>query len=331
MNVVELLGGVTPAGGDVQLLQATVISVSTGRCTIRFADTATAASSTAGGVRVETGSSTADDISGVRYLASVSVSAGDTVWVLRTGGALLIIGKLSSSIYGNPEFRDGLELYHPSSTPYVDFHRATSPAGDSNADYDVRLINDANDQLSLAGGKLAINGTTIYGTVDRNWFKDSELSSGAGLRVGAAWGIYGIYSESGQVVVGSADGRIYLNGQAYGPSIANNTFAECVAGANVYNGGTGLPGTRNYIIQAFTQVQNFTTGNANITFPAAFPRGVLTVVMSNGDSAGSAGGAFALLSTSNYSLTGCGVSCANASNNTYITGAVRMNIVAVGW
>lgn len=278
-------------------------------------------------------------IAGIRFLDSASATSGDVVVVDFSGPDPLILGRLRAAALGGAGqlFNTGLELYQNAGTPYVDFHHAADPAGDSGADYNMRLINSATGYLECQGGVFKCNGgfdtnsTLINGTAGRNFFKDSELSSGNGLRVGAAWGIYGIYSESGQVVVGSTDGRIYLNGQAYGPSIANNTFAECVAGANLTAPGGGLPGTRNYIIQAFTQVQNFTTGNANITFPAAFPRGVLTVVMSNGDSAGSAGGAFALLSTSNYSLTGCGVSCANASNNTYITGAVRMNIVAIGW
>lgn len=116
-----------------------------------------------------------------------------------------------TGVPGPNRFWDGLELAHPSSTPYIDFHRSTNP--EEATDYNVRLINDAAAQLSLVGGQLAINGTTLYGTAGRNYFKDNERSAGAGLRVGAAWGLYGIYSESGDVVVGSATGVVRLNSE----------------------------------------------------------------------------------------------------------------------
>jgi hypothetical protein len=50
-----------------------------------------------------------------------------------------------------PIYDAGLELYQSAGTPFIDFHRAGSPAGDSNADYNVRLINDVNDALRLFG------------------------------------------------------------------------------------------------------------------------------------------------------------------------------------
>lgn len=87
-------------GLDCKLLQASVVSVDTNaRCTIRLADqnatAVTPGSSTNGWNRIETGSSSLDNISGVKFLASASFSAGDTVWVLRTGDALIVIGKVS--------------------------------------------------------------------------------------------------------------------------------------------------------------------------------------------------------------------------------------------
>jgi len=50
-------------------------------------------------------------------------------------------------------------------------------------------------------------GVQIQGTSGRNLFSDSEKAGS--LRVGAAWGIPGIYSEKGDVVVGSQSGNIY--------------------------------------------------------------------------------------------------------------------------
>jgi hypothetical protein len=58
-------------------------------------------------------------------------------------------------------------------------------------------------------GQLDVNnGSRFKG--DRHFFTDLE---GKGLlRVGAAWGVPGIYSEQGDVVVGSQTGNIWLNG-----------------------------------------------------------------------------------------------------------------------
>lgn len=87
---------------------------------------------------------------------------------------------------------------------------------------------------------IGANGTDIYGTGGRNYFKDSEKSSGAGLRVGAAWGYYGIYSDDGDVVVGSNTGVVrFGNGGAYvsGATIVAPTgvdagyFSKSISGA----------------------------------------------------------------------------------------------------
>jgi hypothetical protein len=45
----------------------------------------------------------------------------------------------------------------------------------------------------------------------RNNFTDEE--NAGKLRVGAAWGVPGIYSEQGPIVVGSQNGNIWLNGK----------------------------------------------------------------------------------------------------------------------
>lgn len=71
-----------------------------------------------------------------------------------------------------------------------------------------------------SSGTIYEHGTTIQGTAGRNYFVDAEKSDGGGLRVGAAWGMYGIYSNSGSVVVGAANGVIVLQGDSY----ANNYY-----------------------------------------------------------------------------------------------------------
>jgi hypothetical protein len=67
------------------------------------------------------------------------------------------------------------------------------------------------DQISIPN-----KGIQIQGTGGRNLFKDSENKGS--LRVGAAYGIPGIWSEEGDVIVGSQSGNIQLKGnvKAYG-------------------------------------------------------------------------------------------------------------------
>jgi len=79
----------------------------------------------------------------------------------------------------------------------------------SHAATDTMYLGESANTISLRG-TLNVNSTTLQGTAGRNYFKDSELSTGAGLRVGAAWGLYGIYAESGNVVVGAAGGMVSL-------------------------------------------------------------------------------------------------------------------------
>lgn len=77
----ELIGKTDPLA-SVRLRQATVTAApSVGTATIRL-----------GG-----GTDAADNISGVRMLANAQVANGDTVWVLQTGGSLLVLGKIATS------------------------------------------------------------------------------------------------------------------------------------------------------------------------------------------------------------------------------------------
>lgn len=76
-SLAELIG--KPPPGDVQLLQALVTSGPTnGVATIRFGDLAH--------------TTAADDIANVPILGSAVITNGDAVWVLRSGGLLLIVG-----------------------------------------------------------------------------------------------------------------------------------------------------------------------------------------------------------------------------------------------
>ncbi len=57
------------------------------------------------------------------------------------------------------------------------------------------------------------DGVVLDGEAGRNVFKDIEKSDGDGLRVGSAWGMYGIWANTGQVVVGGTDGVNLQNGK----------------------------------------------------------------------------------------------------------------------
>ena len=60
-------------------------------------------------------------------------------------------------------------------------------------------------RLDIGGGVL------LNGTAGRNYFKDTEKSDGNGLRVGTAWGKYGIYAETGAGVMGGVGGASLQN------------------------------------------------------------------------------------------------------------------------
>lgn len=62
--------------------------------------------------------------------------------------------------------------------------------------------------------QLDVSGVTIDGTQGRNYFKDNERNDGLGLRVGTAWGKYGLYAENGPAVVGGNQGVHFQNEMA---------------------------------------------------------------------------------------------------------------------
>lgn len=76
---------------------------------------------------------------------------------------------------GTSAFYDGIELYQPSSTPYIDFHRAANPAGDGSADYNMRLINSASGTLRLTGGSFAITSGGLLVENGQMWITNGWL------------------------------------------------------------------------------------------------------------------------------------------------------------
>lgn len=64
---------------------------------------------------------------------------------------------------------NGIELYHPTSNPFIDFHNAANPAGDSGADYDWRFIRNT-DHMALQ--KL---GATFFSSGAFRFYTDGEF------------------------------------------------------------------------------------------------------------------------------------------------------------
>lgn len=104
-------------------------------------------------------------------------------------------------------------------------------------------------QLEVGPNGLGINdkGATIQGIDGRNYFQDSEKAGV--LRVGGVWGIPGIYSEKGDVAVGSQSGKIKLKGTAEANAInAEKTLEVGPNGKDIDDKGATVQGFngRNY-------------------------------------------------------------------------------------
>lgn len=94
---------------------------------------------------------------------------------------------------------------------------------------------------------------------------------------------------------------------------------------NIATGGATWSSGQRFILEVGSTVVTFTSGNSNITFASAFPHGLASVVVSNGD-----GPAGVILNTSNYSLSACGISAIN-SDGSLFGGGLRVNYTALGW
>lgn len=119
------------------------------------------AAPTAGTAQIRMAGSTTD-ISGVKILAPATVANGDTVWVLQQGYVLMVIGAIARSAAnwdGAAEFGNGIEIFHPGGTSYIDFHNTA--AGVGTADYNMRMINDATGVLTVRGGRLVVDSTAV--------------------------------------------------------------------------------------------------------------------------------------------------------------------------
>jgi len=109
-------------------------------------------------------------------------------------------------------------FYYPYNSNTVDFRGNVNIAGQT-------IVSGYLQGASVVGASyIGANSTDIYGTAGRNYFKDSEKSSGNGLRVGAAWGKYGIYSEDGDVVIGANTGVVRFGDNNNNTYVASDNF-----------------------------------------------------------------------------------------------------------
>lgn len=120
-------------------------------------------------------------------------------------------------------------------------------------------------------------------------------------------------------------GEVQLEVRTLGPN--DRPLVECVAGSSLTGSGTET----GIIMQAGTIVINYGAGNSNFSYPTGFPHGVLSVVIINGDSGGSAGGPNVVYSTSNTSTTASGTSAVVGATGAGINGNARLNYIVVGW
>lgn len=125
----------------------------------------------------------------------------------------LVIGK-SSGMSQNDRlyvYGDGIELYHVSGTPYIDFHRSLS-----DGDYSTRIIADGNDMLSIYGAlrtskgvipnnkgqRLRMYGGTVVVTSSSNTC--GFLSNSV---INTALGVSNASNANTVVLASNADGR----------------------------------------------------------------------------------------------------------------------------
>lgn len=125
----------------------------------------------------------------------------------------------------------GFEIYHPANTPYIDFHRAANPAGDSNADFNVRFINDADNVMRLSTLSAA------------------DSTTGGRYHIGnAVVGSHPVHGPSGWAVFGHQN-RLSASDYQY---LANSN------GEIILNSGGSTKLIR-FLIDGSTELGNFTT------------------------------------------------------------------------
>lgn len=179
----------------------------------------------------------------LKYMAHVAPVSGDPVWIMQNGTDMLVVGKTKTGAGGTQSasiFGDGLELYHSASTPYIDFHRAANPAGDSNADYNIRFINDATDTIHIAAGSGGRWGHFHIGNTPNacvgayGW--DSNWAHFGCHEAFAASNGYAFMSHSGGDTIVSGRGTTYIRAQSAADRMTFNNECHTSVRLNVTGG-----------------------------------------------------------------------------------------------
>ena len=225
----DLLGA-SAGGGDIKLLQAKVTAVGTGTATIHFGDVT-------------------ETISGVRRLASADVRTDDAVWVLRTGGVLIVIGRLSDT--------GGAEVYSGPSPAYGTNYAEWTPTSRS---YTVAgnyaLLADATNTFVNAPTNgnvhLRIANTDIAWASNTAPNQGLNIATGMFLRTRGATGWYnqdyggGWFMSDTSWVRSYADKGVYTGGEIRSGQVSE-TAVQAVSGktygATGARGGEGVIGT----------------------------------------------------------------------------------------
>jgi hypothetical protein len=301
-----------PPAADVRLLQAKVVGVTSGSATIRFG-----------------GADTTENISGIPYLTG-GLAVDDIVWVLRSGGTLIIIGKLAAT---NEDTITGPYISRGSIGGFfTDERDDPTQRWGMYATTDKLRFWDGADRVTIDRG----TGSLLAGNARmRTWPGDAAYSDFSDNRRGVAVGDYSFLSSS--------DGATFVNAKSTKEiyfRIANNTtnamrvsaarslhgsygggtLAEAHGEGTLYNGGAGNP---NYIVKGGTFIIFFSGGNAHYSFTTAFPNVVNSVVVSHGDALGW------MFSTTNWTKTGFGIA-ACFRDGSLANGNLRVNWMALG-
>lgn len=163
------------------------------------------------------------------------------LWLYNGSGWVVILAQ--GFVAGTTNFLDGLELYHPAGTPYIDFHRSANAAGDSNADFNVRLINNAANILHVDGTaanvKLESNVWRL-GVYESDWsyahFGHRDWMNTANSRwqfLARNNGWVGVNASNGQQIDLSNDGNLKVWVRSDG--IHSNDWMRCdTSGVGIY-------------------------------------------------------------------------------------------------
>jgi hypothetical protein len=123
---------------------------------------------------------------------------------------------LTWQIKQNPDGKPGLSIGNDQGSHFfIESKTGNIGIGTTSPTAKLDVNGDVTANGSLKSNSMLVDGVSINGNKGRNYFKDEERKNNEkenGLRVGVAWGMYGIYAEDGPAVVGGVEGVSLQNG-----------------------------------------------------------------------------------------------------------------------